>query len=67
MFYRVRISPTPTATDAEGKAVADTRVLEIMFPGDHLDTPTGRVNFIVGPGVAKISVAGETIRGVPLC
>lgn len=67
MFYRVRIVPVPTVIDADGEPVADTRVLEIIFPGDSIDTPTGRVNFIVGAGVAKISVAGETIRGVPLC
>ncbi len=67
MFYRVRIVPSPTVIDADGKPVADARVLEIVFPGDSIDTPTGRVNFIVGAGVAKISVAGETIRGVPLC
>jgi hypothetical protein len=67
MLYRVRIAPALTVIDAQGEPVADTRVLEITFPGDCIDTPAGRVNFIVGAGVAKISVAGETIRGVPLC
>ena len=43
--------------------IAVVRVLEITFPGDFIDTPTGRVN---GSGVAKITVAGETFRGVPL-
>lgn len=67
MLYRVRIAPAPTVVDSRGDPVVDTRVLEITFPGDSIDTPAGRVNFIVGAGVAKISVAGETIRGVPLC
>lgn len=65
--YRVRIVPTPIVVDISGTATADASVLEISFPGDFIDTPTGRVNVIVGPGVAKITVAGETIRGVPLC
>lgn len=67
MFYRVRIAPTPTVINAEGEPVAAAHVLEIMFPGDLIDTPSGRVNCIIGAGVAKILVAGETIRGVPLC
>lgn len=67
MFYRVRIAPAPTVIDALGEPVADARVLEITFPSDSIDTPTGRVNFVVGAGVAKISIAGETIWGVPLC
>lgn len=67
MAYRVRIAPLPIVIDANGETVADARVLEIAFPGDFIDMPTGRVNVIVGPGVAKITVAGETVRGVPLC
>ncbi len=67
MIFRVRIAPLPVVVDPEGEVVAGTRVLEILFPGDFNDTPTGRVKVIVGPGVAKISVGGETVRGVPLC
>lgn len=42
-------------------------MLEIIFPGETIDTTAGPVSVIVGAGVAKINVAGETIRGVPLC
>lgn len=67
MNYRVRIVPAPTVVDLDGNAVAAAHVLEISFPGERIDTRAGRANVVTGPGVAKIMVAGETIRGVPLC
>ena len=67
MNYRVRIVPSPTVVDADGNAVANAHVLEISFPGDSVETRIGRTNVITGAGVAKIMVAGETIRGVSLC
>ena len=67
MFYLVRIAPAPTVVNADGGPVAEARVLEIIFPSEVIDTNTGPINVFVGAGVAKISVDGETIRGVPLC
>lgn len=67
MTYRVRIAPLPIVIDAEGEAIGDASVLDVTFPSELIDTPTGRASVIVGPGVAKITIAGETIRGVPLC
>jgi hypothetical protein len=67
MSYRVQITPRLIVINADGLPVEDAQVLEISFPGDTIDTPTGRVTILVGAGVAKIRVAGETIRGVALC
>jgi hypothetical protein len=53
--------------DADGLPVANSHVIEIVFPGDTIDTMLGPVNTIVGPGVAKILVGDMTLRGVPLC
>lgn len=65
--YQVRIAPVPTVIDGEGKPVDQAQVLEIVFPGDTIDTPIGRANVIVGAGVAKITVGDTTLRGVVLC
>lgn len=67
MAYRVQITPRLVVIDVDGLPVADAQVLEISFPGDTIETPTGRINILVGAGVAKIRVAAETIRGVALC
>lgn len=67
MIYRVQLVPQPIVIDADGLPVANTHVVEITFPGDAIETALGRVNTIVGPGVAKILVGDTTIRGVPLC
>lgn len=65
--YRVQLIPRPLVIDAAGLPVANSHVVEITFPGDASETMQGRVNTIVGPGVAKIIVDDATIRGVPLC
>ena len=65
--YRVQLVPLPAVVDAEGLSVANSHVVEIVFPGDTIETMLGPVNTIVGPGAAKILVGESTIRGVPLC
>ena len=65
--YRVQLVPCPAAIDADGRAVANPHVVEIVFPDCTLETTLGRVNRIVGPGAAKILVGETTIRGGPLC
>jgi hypothetical protein len=65
--FRVRISPRPTVIDMTGIPVDDALVIEITFPGDTIDSATGPINVITGSGIAKITVGGETIRGVSLC
>ena len=67
MIYRVQLVPQPIVIDADGLPVANSHVFEITFPGDAIATALGRVNTIVGPGVAKILVGDITVRGVPLC
>ena len=67
MIYRVQLVPQPIVIDADGLPVANSHVVEITFPGDAIETALGRVNTIVGPGVAKVLVGDTTIRGVPLC
>ena len=67
MIYRVQLVPQPIVIDADGLPVANSHVVEITFPGDAIEAALGRVNTIVGPGVAKILVGDTTIRGVPLC
>jgi len=67
MIYRVQLVPQPIVIDADRLPVANSHVVEITFPGDAIETALGRVNTIVGPGVAKILVGDTTIRGVPLC
>ena len=67
MIYRVQLVPQPIVIDADSRPVANSHVVEIIFPGDTIDTVLGRVNTIVGPGTAKILVGDTTIRGVPLC
>ena len=67
MTYRVQLVPSPIVVDADGLPVGNSHVVEIVFPGDTIETLLGRVNTIVGPGVAKIIVGEATIRGVPLC
>ena len=67
MIYRIQLVPQPIVIDADGLPVANSHVVEITFPGDAIETALGRVNTIVGPGVAKILVGDTTIRGVPLC
>jgi len=67
MIYRVQLVPRPIVIDADGLPVANSHVVEITFPGDAIETALGRVNTIVGAGVAKIIVGDVTVRGVPLC
>jgi hypothetical protein len=67
MIYRVQLVPQPIVIDADGLPVANSHVVEITFPGDAIETALGRVNTIVGLGVAKIIVGDITVRGVPLC
>jgi hypothetical protein len=65
--YRVQLVPRPIVIDAEGLPVVNSHVVEIVFPGDAIETALGKVNTIVGPGAAKIIVGDMTVRGVPLC
>ena len=65
--YRVQLVPRPIMIDAEGLPVANSHVVEIVFPGDRIETMLGLVNTIVGPGAAKVIVGETRIRGVPLC
>ncbi|MCE7798187.1 hypothetical protein LWE61_16730 [Sphingobium sufflavum] len=44
-----------------------SHVLEILFPGETIETPQGPVNALVGKGIAKIFVGEATIPGMPLC
>lgn len=67
MPYRVQLVPQPIVIDADGLPVPNSHVVEITFPGDAIETIVGRVNTIVGPGVAKVIVGDVTIRGIPLC
>jgi hypothetical protein len=67
MIYRVQLVPQPIVIDADGLPVPNSHVVEITFPGDAIETAMGRVNTIVGAGLAKIIVGDITVRGVPLC
>ena len=64
---RVRIVPRPIVVDGRGAPVPGAIVLDIRFPGETMETPTGPVDVIAGAGVAKIMVEEQTIRGVSLC
>jgi hypothetical protein len=66
LSYRVQLVPRPIVIDRDGLPVRNSHVIDIVFPGDTTETILGRVNTIVGPGVAKILVGDTTIRGVPL-
>lgn len=67
MNYRVQIVPQPMVINADGLPVANSHVVEIIFPGDAIETALGPMSTIVGPGSAKIIVGDATIRGVSLC
>jgi hypothetical protein len=67
MVYRVQLVPQPIVIDTDGLPVPNSHVVEITFPGDAIETSMGRVNTIVGAGLAKIIVGDATVRGVPLC
>jgi len=67
MIYRVQLVPQPIVINADGLPVANSHVVEITFPGDAIETALGRVNTIVGAGVAKIIVGDATVRRVSLC
>lgn len=67
MSYRVQRLPRPIVIDADGLPVPNSHVIDIVFPEDASETALGRVNTIVGPGVAKILVGDATIRGISLC
>jgi hypothetical protein len=57
----------PMVIDADDQPVPNSHVVEINFPGDAIEAALGKVNTIVGPGVAKIIVDDTTFRGVALC
>ena len=63
----MQLVPQLRVLDGEGEPVAHGHVIEITFPGAAIETLHGRVNTIVGAGVAKIMVGDTTLRGVPLC
>lgn len=65
--YRVQLLPAPMVIDADGLPVENSHVVEIVFPGDTIDTTLGKVNTIVGTGTAKIIVEDATYRGISLC
>jgi hypothetical protein len=65
--YRVRLVSLPMVINADGLPVANSHVVEVIFPSDVIETALGKVNTIVGPGIAKIIVDEMTLRGVPLC
>lgn len=65
--YRVRVAPLPVVIDEHGEAVEGAQILEIVFPGETVETLVGRMPILIGAGVAKILVGAITIRGVPLC
>jgi hypothetical protein len=65
--FRVQLLPAPMVIDADGLPVPNSHVVEIVFPGDTIDTTLGKVNSIVGPGTAKIIVEDATYRGISLC
>lgn len=67
MIYRVQLIPRPIVIDAVGLPVPNSHVIEVVFPGDTIETMLGRLNTIIGPGAAKILVGEATIRGVSLC
>jgi len=66
-IFQVKLVPQPIVIDANGLPVSNAHVVEIVFPGDVIETNLGKVNTIVGPGVAKVIVGEVTYRGVPLC
>lgn len=65
--YRVQLLPRPIVIDDTGLPVPNSHVIDIVFPGDMIETMLGPVNTIVGQGVAKILVGENTIRGVGIC
>lgn len=65
--YRVQLLPAPMVIDDDGLPVPNSHVVEIVFPGDTINTMLGKVNTIVGQGTAKIIVDDATYRGVSLC
>lgn len=67
MAYRVQLVPQPIVIDDDGIPVPNSHVVDIVFPEDAIETLMGKVNTIVGPGVAKIIVGDVTYRGIPLC
>lgn len=66
-IYRVKLTPLPMVIDADNQPVPNSHVVEINFPGDVIETALGKVNTIVGPGLAKIIVDDTTFRGVAIC
>ena len=66
-IYRVKLTPLPMVIDVDDRPVPNSHVVEINFPGDAIETALGKVNTIVGPGLAKIIADDTTFRGVALC
>lgn len=42
--YRVQLAPLPMVINADGLPIANSHVVEIIFPGDVIETALGKVN-----------------------
>lgn len=66
MQYRVQVTPEPIVIGEDGLPVANSHVIEIVFPTDTIETGMGPVTSIVGAGIAKVLIGETTVRGVPI-
>lgn len=46
--YRVQLLPRPIVIDKTGLPVPNSHVIDIVFPGDMIETMLGPINIIVG-------------------